>query len=538
MSNSYFIFSSSPVDTSEKKTFGEGSTCVIEQAWENDKRVFIKRLKPEYRGQELYENAFRKEYEIGSRLDSPYLPKYIRMDEDGSIYEEFVDGMPLDRFLNEEPDYFQEEHNLRRFLNELLQGISYLHARQILHLDLKPQNVMLTRLGRNVKIVDLGFAYTDSYITSTGTTKEFAAPELLDGSMLPDTSMDIYSIGCILRYIASTTNGKIPDSLLKIQNRCLQREPKNRYQLADDILKELDKTDTNNIRKPLFTRSRIAIAACAIVIVFVILGACFISKPPTSFPYKHHLSCNTISTDSMTVAITRDTTLTFDANSPQMDVTIPSTITHDGYTFSVIEIDSCTFMKCTPLIAIDLPNTLRSIGNSAFQDCDSLSHINIPDNVTYIGENAFRSCDILSSIKLPQELKVLEQGAFSLCNSLKEIEIPHKVKELRRDAFGLCISLESIKLPEGLEVIDRGVFWKCKSLKSITIPSTVTHFGDFVFWGCNSLTDVYMLNPEPPRITDIFEQHKLRLHVPAASVAKYRNSQYWKDLEIVEIKQE
>lgn len=535
MPNSYFILTASHTTSPTGLQLGEGSTCIVNMEWYDGRRIFVKRLKPEYRGIKLYEDAFRKEYEIGSRLSSPQLPQYIRMDDDGSIYEEYIDGKTLECFLKEEPDYFLEERNLRRFLVELLQGLEYLHSRQILHLDLKPQNVMLTRLGNSVKIIDLGFAYSDSYVASIGATKEFAAPELLDGTMLPDTTMDIFSVGCILRYIADTTKHSLPQLFLTIQERCTQHAPALRYQSVNEILELLSNGSslTDSEQHPRNSHKTVTVISAFFLLIAVVLALAFHRSIPETFRFDDQLVCQLISNDSLTVSVTHDTLATYSLKDGDMDITIPPTIEHEGNTYTVTQIDSCTFMNCKTLKAIVLPQTLRSIGNRAFLGCDSLSHINIPDSVTHIGEQAFRMCTNLRSVKLPKYIETLEEKVFSACYKLKEVEVPPGVKELRRDAFGDCLALEHITLPEGLQVIERGVFWQCRSLKTITIPSTVTRFGDFVFWCCVSLSDVYMLNPEPPRITEIFLGLNLRIHVPSASVGKYRSRQYWKDHEII-----
>ncbi|MBQ0073707.1 MAG: leucine-rich repeat protein [Prevotella sp.] len=538
MDDSYFILTANNTLSPTNHEIGEGSTCIVSIEWHDGRRVFAKRLKPEYCGIKLYEDAFRKEYEIGNRLNSPQLSQYICMGDDGCIYEEYIDGKTLERLLNDDPEYFLNERNLRRFFKELLLGLNYLHSRQILHLDLKPQNIMLTRLGNSVKIIDLGFAYSDSYISSIGATKEFAAPELLDGTMLPDITMDIYSIGRILHYIANSTKQPLPRLFLTIQERCTQHDPTLRYQSASEILELLNNSSQqeNNKKHSQKSSKMMVISSALVLLISVVLAFTFHRSIPNTFRLNNHLVCQLISSDSLTVAITHDTLATYNLKDGEMDITIPSTIEHKGRTFTVTEIDSCTFMDCKPLIAIVFPQTLKSIGNRAFLGCKNLSHINIPDSVTHIGEYAFRECAI-NSLRLPLSLEVLESGIFSCCNKLREVEVPQNVKELRRDAFGGCLHLERITLPEGLQVIDRGVFWKCRNLKTITIPSTVTRLGDFVFWGCKSLTDVYMLNPEPPRITDIFEGRHLRIHVPQTAVSAYKSAQYWKDHEIVPIEQ-
>ncbi len=78
------------------------------------------------------------------------------------------------------------------------------------------------------------------------------------------------------------------------------------------------------------------------------------------------------------------------------------------------EIGSC-------LTSITIPNSVTSIGESAFSDCSSLTSINIPDSVTSIGRRAFSYCSSLTSITIPDSVTSIEAYAFSNCSNLNEI---------------------------------------------------------------------------------------------------------------------
>ena len=151
---------------------------------------------------------------------------------------------------------------------------------------------------------------------------------------------------------------------------------------------------------------------------------------------------------------------------------------------SVISIGDSAFSGCRSLSSIVIPNSVNSIGDSAFSGCRSLSCIVIPDSVTNIGEGAFSGCRSLSSIVIPNSVTCIEKGAFYYCSSLSSIVIPDSVTSISDTTFANCHSLSSIVIPTSVASIGKCAFANCHSLSEIVIPSSVTSIGDRAFYKC------------------------------------------------------
>lgn len=205
-----------------------GSTCDCYRVKLYGKLHFMKRLKPELRTDPRYVSALQKEFETGYRLDHPHLVRYVSKGDD-YLLTEYVDGMTLGTFVSENPDYFKSVQNTNRFLNQLLDVVGYLHQHQVVHLDLKPSNILITRIGQEVKLTDLGYCYTDTYTDTMGRTDKYAAPEQLADDSKVDVTTDIYAIGKILETLP------LPSIYNKVKERCLKELPAERFQSTEEI---------------------------------------------------------------------------------------------------------------------------------------------------------------------------------------------------------------------------------------------------------------------------------------------------------------
>ena len=210
-----------------------GATCDTFRVKLYGKLIFLKRLKAEYAGDIRYQEALRKEFETGYRLEHPNLVRYLSLDHDG-ILMEYVDGETLSQRLATNPDYFRDRKHTDKFAHQLLDALGYLHSHQVLHLDLKPDNILLTRINDDVKLIDLGFCYTDAFEDTIGHTKTYAAPEQFADGMV-DARTDIYAIGKILE--------RLPDHRIynKVIARCTAIEPAERYQSIEGILSDINR---------------------------------------------------------------------------------------------------------------------------------------------------------------------------------------------------------------------------------------------------------------------------------------------------------
>lgn len=230
MDSSQFISNHSRYDALEPVD-AHGATCDTFRVKLYGKLHFLKRLKTEFASDIRYKEAFRKEFETGYRLEHPRLVRYISFSDD-DILMEYVDGETLAQRLASHPDYFHHRKNADKFVRQLLDVVGYLHSHQVLHLDLKPDNIILTRIGDDVKLIDFGCCYTDTFADTQGRTDGYAAPEQLTGGQ-PDVRTDIYAIGKILEQLPCR------HIYNKVIARCTAERPADRYQSVEEVVRAL-----------------------------------------------------------------------------------------------------------------------------------------------------------------------------------------------------------------------------------------------------------------------------------------------------------
>ena len=207
------------------------------QLWRLDRggrfRV-LKCLKEDYRENPLYERLLLKEFEIGYSLSHGNICEYysyFRDPELGNCIEmEWIDGRTLEEFLSEGK---RDRAVYDKVVLEICSALSYMHAKQVIHKDLKPSNILVTFNGDNVKLIDFGLSDTDSssILKTPAGTAVFAAPEVRSGGKASVRS-DLYSLGMVMSLFPVRKYSRIV-------RRLCQARPEARYASVQEVEKAL-----------------------------------------------------------------------------------------------------------------------------------------------------------------------------------------------------------------------------------------------------------------------------------------------------------
>src|ERR1700688_3660680 len=311
------------------KMLGAGGMGQVYQAQDTKLRrlVAIKRMAPRLRQDEGDRRRFLREAQQASALNHPNIASiYDVIEEQGEIFliMEYVEGTPLRAFLQAHKTFSSDK--FFKVAAQGLEGLNAAHEKNILHGDIKPENLMLTREGR-VKVLDFGVARRFSLgdaneatltaatlSTSISGTPAYMAPEVLMQKPY-DGRADLFSMGLVcyemlggrqpfetdsmagtLASVLHTEpphierlNPKVSPSLSAVLQTMMAKDPAQRYLSARDILVDLHRIQEGE--DPVFARgvanqkktksgfsksgiSPIKLAAAVVAIVLVV-GALF-----------------------------------------------------------------------------------------------------------------------------------------------------------------------------------------------------------------------------------------------------------------------
>ena len=179
---------------------------------------------------------------------------------------------------------------------------------------------------------------------------------------------------------------------------------------------------------------------------------------------------------------------------------IPSTVTYDGETYTVVGIDWFAFHD-SDLKTVSLPPTLRYIGEKAFINCYNLKNIDIPDMVEDIGDEAFSGCTSLASLTIGSGLEYFGVDVCAGCTGLASIVVDsdneyfdsrdncNAIIQKGWDGDVLLLGCKNTVIPNIREIGEKA-FAGCTGLTSIYIPSSVVYIGDDAFLGCSGLASI------------------------------------------------
>ncbi len=255
---------------------GGMATVYLARDLKHEREVAVKVLRPELAAA-LGPDRFPREIKIVARLQHPHiLPLYDSGESVGFLYYvmPFVEGESLRAKLDREGEL--PVRDAVRILREVVDALSYAHDKGVMHRDIKPDNVMLA--GKHAMVMDFGVAKAVSdaggeKLTTVGVavgTPKYMSPEQATGASHLDQRSDVYSIG-ILGYELLTgdppfsgkttqailaahvieppkdirsTRPAVPQGLSDALMKCLEKNPADRWQSADELMPYLEGVGT------------------------------------------------------------------------------------------------------------------------------------------------------------------------------------------------------------------------------------------------------------------------------------------------------
>ena len=502
----------------EKVPVGDdGATSLSYRVCRNGRLYFMKQLRPELFPNHSNRVLLQKEFTLGKSIEHDNVVKYdsiYESEEEMYILMEYVQGSTVEEKLKNDAEFFKKEHNIRRFALQLLDGLKALHSKGIAYVDINACNIMLTQVGDNVKIVDLGFCFSNEFSHATfGVTKDFAAPEILEGNTGNiDERSDIYAVGCLLRYIKRKSDARYSRHFENIIKRCIKKEKTERFTTADEVISAINAHHKR--RNILFGIILLLSVLCGITLLWH-------GKEPQRVEVtesRNDIIYRVLSHEERTCEV-------IGGNGRGGNIYIEANIRFGNREYRTVSVGDSVFVDRN-ILSIHLPEGLESVGYCAFLACDSVVTISLPNSLTDFNDG-FRKMRGLKTIKFPQQMKSISAAAFVDCTALEELYIPEGIERIEFDAFGRCYGLKHVYLPQTLKVIERGVFWMCKGLEEITIPAGVKEIGDYAFYHCDNLRHIYLHAHTPPAITTILKNSNAVIHVPFTALKNYREHPYW-----------
>ena len=232
----------------------------------NGSATAIKVPHPQAECDPIFHERFRREIEIGARLQHPAVRKVFPSDDHSRLYMamEWLDGRLLREVLAEEGRL--SIHRALSITTEMLGALEYMHDQGVVHRDLKPENIMLDVDGR-IKIIDFGIAavagsrrLTFGKLSQVMGSPDYISPEQVKNKR-GDARSDLYAVGVILYEMLtggtpfhganpfavmnarlvntplppSELNPEVPVWLDAVVLRALARDPNGRYQSAQEF---------------------------------------------------------------------------------------------------------------------------------------------------------------------------------------------------------------------------------------------------------------------------------------------------------------
>ena len=249
---------------------GTGGMAIVYRGLDNvlGRTVAIKTMLPQYAADHSFAARFKQEAQAAAALQSPYIVSVYDWGKDGDTYyivTEYLHGTDLKSGIRKHGAL--DCRKVAQIGSQISQALSVAHRHDIIHRDIKPQNIMVQPDG-NIKVMDFGIARAkNSHLTTDNNvlgTAHYVSPEQTQGKVLGPTS-DIYSLGIVMYEAAtgrvpfegddaisvalkqvneqpvapSQINPRVDQQLESIILKCMQKDSAARFQSADELSRVL-----------------------------------------------------------------------------------------------------------------------------------------------------------------------------------------------------------------------------------------------------------------------------------------------------------
>ena len=233
--------------------------------------VAVKVLSPQFAGDDQFVARFRREAQAAAALNHPNIVSVYDTGDQGDVHYivmEYVEGRTLRDVIRQDGPLLPERAS--EIAQAVARALAAAHEGGLVHRDIKPGNIMLTRDGE-VKVMDFGIARSSTGDTLTQTaailgTASYLSPEQAQGAAV-DARSDIYSLGCVLYEMLtgrppftgdspvsiaykhvredpvppSQLNGDVPEDMEAVVIKAMAKNQDNRYQTADEMREDLER---------------------------------------------------------------------------------------------------------------------------------------------------------------------------------------------------------------------------------------------------------------------------------------------------------
>ncbi|BDR60686.1 Stk1 family PASTA domain-containing Ser/Thr kinase [Lactobacillus xylocopicola] len=267
-------------------TLGEGGMANVYLAEDIilERKVAVKILRLDLQKEPQTLARFQREALATSELSHPNIVMVLDVSTDHGIpymVMEYVDGPDLKEYIRQNSPL--DLHNVIRIMNQILSAMTLAHKHNVIHRDLKPQNILMDKRG-NIKIADFGIAVAlnQNSVTQTNSvvgSVHYMSPEQTRGGMVTKQS-DIYSLGIILYELITGSvpfsgdsavsvalkhaqepipaikqkDTKVPQALENVVLKATAKNPRDRYYSASEMKADLDTSlDPARANEPIFS---------------------------------------------------------------------------------------------------------------------------------------------------------------------------------------------------------------------------------------------------------------------------------------------